>query len=45
MIAYLLIYAFLATLITYVMGVSWSTSKPHEDNQENPQDNIRKTHR
>ena len=48
MIAYILIYTFLASLlaaITYVIGIPWSTSKPRKDNQENPQDNIRKTHR
>ena len=48
MIAYILVYTFLASLlaaITYVIGIPWSTSKSRKDNQEDPQDNIRKTHR
>lgn len=48
MIAYILIYTFLASLlaaITFVIGIPWSISKPRKDNQENSHNNISKTHR
>jgi len=47
MIAYILVYTFLASLmgaIVYVIGIPWSTPRSRNDNQRSSQKDISKAH-
>lgn len=48
MIAYILVYTFLAFLlgaITYVVGIPWTTPRSRKDNQSSSQEDISKARR
>ncbi len=48
MIAYVLIYTFLATLmgaVVYVIGIPWTTPRPRKEGRRKSEQSITETHR